>query len=75
MNLIYRKAETVLVWLGEAADDSDLALSYITALDQGDLDLMVSDSGAAQQWAAVLSLLRRPWFNVRATIRSDVSRD
>lgn len=56
---IYRHAYSVVVWLGEEADNSDLALeAIISAGNNGDLE--VTDNGTVQQ--AVIKLLERKWF-------------
>jgi hypothetical protein len=61
MAKIYGQANRVVVWLGEAADDSDLALEEIRIRAAGDNKSKNSlDSGRTQQ--AVLALLQRPWF-------------
>jgi hypothetical protein len=58
MAKIYGQANRVVVWLGDAADDSDLALEEIRiARDKSTNSL---DSERIQQ--AVLALLQRPWF-------------
>ncbi|RYP78247.1 hypothetical protein DL771_000724 [Monosporascus sp. 5C6A] len=55
---IYAKASRVIVWLGEAAADSDQAIEDIrTAAEQFSGFLI---SGTGQQ--AILTLLQRPWF-------------
>lgn len=56
---IYGQANRVVVWLGEAADDSDRALEDIRlAADQKSANLPAND--VAQK--ACFALLRRPWF-------------
>jgi hypothetical protein len=59
MAKIYGHASRVVVWLGEAADDSDLALEAIRLAGAKKSTNSV-DSERTQQ--AVLALLRRPWF-------------
>lgn len=59
MAKIYGKANCVLVWLGEAADNSDLALEQIRiAGSRGPVDY----SSEARVQKAVLALLQRQWF-------------
>lgn len=59
MAKIYAKASRVVVWLGESADDSDLALDAIrSAGSQGSGNSPKVDS--IQN--AILELLQRPWF-------------
>ena len=57
MAKIYGKANRVVVWLGEAANNSDRAFEEIRARRKG---LDFSDNEIIQQ--AVLGLLQRPWF-------------
>lgn len=59
MAKIYGQANRVVVWLGEAADDSDLAFEYIRVTG-GKKSTNSLDSERIQQ--AVLALLQRPWF-------------
>lgn len=56
---IYSKANRVIVWLGEAADDSDEALKNIRmAADEEHQKTFNRDTDRQ----AILSLLERPWF-------------
>ena len=57
MAKIYGKASRVIVWLGERADDSDVALEAIRAAGN---PTNISDREMIQQ--AILPLLQRPWF-------------
>ncbi|KAF1960420.1 HET-domain-containing protein, partial [Byssothecium circinans] len=59
MAKIYGQADRVVVWLGEAADDSDLALEEIHVAG-GKMSTNSSKSERIRQ--AVLALLQRPWF-------------
>lgn len=59
MAKIYGQANRVVVWLGGAADDSDLALEEIRTA-RGKKSTNSLDSERIQQ--AVLTLLQRPWF-------------
>jgi ankyrin repeat protein len=58
MAAIYAKAGHVIVWLGEAQDDSDRALEFIRTVGKN----------SANSWntepfeQAILQLLKRPWF-------------
>jgi len=58
MAQIYGKASRVIVWLGERADDSDVALEVIRAA--GKKSTNASNREKIQQ--TVLPLLQRPWF-------------
>ena len=59
MEKIYGQANRVVVWLGEAADDSDRALEEIRTAG-GKKSPNSSNNETIQQ--AVLALLQRPWF-------------
>ncbi|KAF2994963.1 hypothetical protein E8E13_002997 [Curvularia kusanoi] len=59
MAKIYALANRVIVWLGEAAEDSDRALHWIRSA--GGSQSKFSSSNAADQ-QAVIALLSRPWF-------------
>lgn len=71
---IYKSASRVLVYLGEAADDSDEALELLDRIANTDLGgpeqqfvpLSRRETGLPPHdnkgWAAIRSLLRRPWF-------------
>jgi hypothetical protein len=58
MAKIYNQATRVLVWLGEAADNSDQALEEIRAAG-GKAENSLNDKTIQ---SAVLALLRRDWF-------------
>lgn len=59
MAKIYGQAQRVVVWLGEVADDSDLALEAIRVA--GSRNFAHSLNSEKIQ-PAVLKLLERPWF-------------
>jgi hypothetical protein len=59
MPRIYGQAERVVVWLGEAADDSDLAFEEIRNVQVKGADIRSDDDPIV---SAVLALLQRPWF-------------
>lgn len=67
---IYSKASRVIVWLGDAQENSDQALEEIRLAAAGALtDPTISES--TEQ--AVLALLRRPWFE-RIWVMADYKR-
>ncbi|KAF2137711.1 uncharacterized protein K452DRAFT_235346, partial [Aplosporella prunicola CBS 121167] len=47
---IFERAQVVLIWLGEEADDSNMAINFLKALQ-----LLI--------WVAVRKFLQRPWFS------------
>jgi hypothetical protein len=63
MAKIYGKANRVIVWLGEMADDSDRAFKeiYVAAVEAADEKSTISSKKETNQ-QAILALLQRPWF-------------
>ncbi|KAF2804422.1 HET-domain-containing protein [Mytilinidion resinicola] len=59
MAKIYGQANRVVVWLGEAADDSDLAFEEIRVAGH---KKATNSLGSKRIQQAVLALLQRPWF-------------
>jgi hypothetical protein len=59
MAKIYGQANRVVVWLGEAADNSDQALEEIRAA-KGKMSINSPNKETIQK--SVLALLQRPWF-------------
>jgi hypothetical protein len=59
MPKIYSKAHRIIVWLGEAADNSDEALEAIR-IAAGKQSTNSSNDETIQQ--SILKLLQRPWF-------------
>ena len=67
---VYSRATSVCVWLGEASLDSDLALNFISRIvNLDDFDRLVVDRRTPQEWAALSSLMRRPWFSRRWVVQ------
>lgn len=67
---VYSRATRVCVSLGEASVDSDLALNFISrVVNLDDCDRLVADRGTPQEWAALSSLMRRPWFSRRWVVQ------
>ncbi|KAL8821404.1 MAG: hypothetical protein Q9223_000553 [Gallowayella weberi] len=73
MNLIYTAAWWVLVWLGPADEDSDLAMDKLTGLtnimtplpiDAGDREAVQRRLAPADHpvWTAIVKLYNRSWF-------------
>ncbi|CAI9633839.1 hypothetical protein GT037_005197 [Alternaria burnsii] len=67
MGNIFASAVVVLVWIGPAADDSDLALQKLERFDEdcsscGWLSYEHGELFAALPFASIKSLLARPWF-------------
>ncbi|KAF3909970.1 hypothetical protein ABW20_dc0107407 [Dactylellina cionopaga] len=69
---IYRMAENVCVWLGEADNQgrSDTAMEFIrTIMDFAMLDTYVEDKEQAQKWYALSELMRDRWFSRRWVVQ------
>lgn len=68
MKAIYERAETVLVWLGPEADDSNTAMSLIDRISQeGEEDwvansITTADPDELRQWEALARLFARSWW-------------
>jgi len=58
MGKIYSKGSRVIVWLGEAADNSDQALEAIRVA----VEKPAVDPSNREKQQTVLALLQRPWF-------------
>lgn len=66
MSQIYNNAETVCIWLGIHENDSDRAMKFIKqCLNLENLDKLVEDASYSRDWAALSTLMRRPWFSRR----------
>ncbi|KAF2462620.1 HET-domain-containing protein [Lindgomyces ingoldianus] len=66
MSEIYKQAASVCIWLGREEKKSDLALCFIKrCVNLDDIDHLCQDPKYAEEWDALLSLMRRPWFNRR----------
>ncbi|KAK8023849.1 hypothetical protein PG993_011915 [Apiospora rasikravindrae] len=59
MGDIYRRANQVLVWLGEAADDSHLVFTRIREVQDSFINEAQSTEQERRAWKA---LITRPWF-------------
>lgn len=70
MSQIYNGADHVRVWLGLEEGHSAKAMEFVKkCLDLDDFDRLVRDSFASKEWAALSTLMRRPWFNRRWIIQ------
>ncbi|KIW13188.1 hypothetical protein PV08_08375 [Exophiala spinifera] len=79
MGTIYSSAWTVLAWLGEAADHSDIALDpdmIVGVLSSGDFSSESSQLRSAQyqlpMWQALVAITRRPYWR-RAWVMQEVA--
>ena len=74
MTKIYGQANRVIVWLGEAADDSDQALEDIRVAAESEF---TNSPNNEKSQKAILKLLERPWFRriwVREQILDNINR-
>ncbi|KAK6078641.1 hypothetical protein SCUP515_09691 [Seiridium cupressi] len=66
MAMIYNRAKGVCVWLGLEDEDSGKAMDFVNKLlDLNGFDPLTKDPGSSTEWAALLNLMRRPWFHRR----------
>jgi hypothetical protein len=65
MGEIFRAASRVNIWLGEASNDSDLAMAFIPQISVVKVDLLARDPMVGASWKALANLMRRPWFTRR----------
>lgn len=66
---IYSKASNVIIWLGEADRDSDLAMKFIQEISVRELDRLAGSESTGESWRALAKLMRRPWFTRRWIIQ------
>ena len=70
MDGVYGGASEVCVWLGDAGDYSDLALSFISrVVILDDFDRLVTDSRTPHEWTALSDLMKREWFSRRWVVQ------
>ncbi len=70
MGKICQSARSVFIWLGEEADDSDLALSFIPQVtNPSQLERIIQDRGSTHKWYAVFKMMSRPWFSRRWVVQ------
>ncbi|KAF7943820.1 uncharacterized protein EAE97_005890 [Botrytis byssoidea] len=62
MPRIYGQAAQVIVYLGEAADDSDMALESIRVAADDENEKPGNSLASKRSQESILSLLKRPWF-------------
>lgn len=71
MGEIYSNADSIFIWLGEEAQDSDMALSFLKVMARHRRDheagrakvlALAQDPRYLRQWRALSSLMRRRWF-------------
>jgi len=66
---LYRRASCVVIWLGEASDDSDLAIEFMRNISTKDGDVLAEDRKVSKSWAALANLMRRSWFTRRWVVQ------
>jgi hypothetical protein len=77
-----QNAEHVLIWLGEKADQSDLALEMIKKwsnayYEHGGIELVtesIEDPFEARAWSGISNLLKRSWWSRLGTLQEAVLR-
>ncbi|KAH7357098.1 heterokaryon incompatibility protein-domain-containing protein [Rhexocercosporidium sp. MPI-PUGE-AT-0058] len=71
MSRVYTRALQVCIWLGEADDDSEIAMNFIREdiKELKNFDLITSDEQYSRKWQALMSLMQRDWFFRRWVIQ------
>ncbi|KAF2704190.1 HET-domain-containing protein, partial [Pleomassaria siparia CBS 279.74] len=70
MDKIYGMADNVCIWLGDADEDSNLAMSFIPkVLELWDFDTLIENKEMSKNWAALITLMKRPWFSRRWVVQ------
>jgi hypothetical protein len=67
MDIIYGNARSVCIWLGEGDEQSKVAIDFIKqkVLQLWEFDKLIEDRNMAEQWRALVLLMKRPWFSRR----------
>lgn len=68
---IYRSAQNVCIWLGEAARGSEAALDFVSerVVDLGQYEHITSEPRFTDAWGALGRLMMRPWFSRRWVVQ------
>jgi len=71
MSKIYGTARKVCIWLGEADNDSKIAIDFIKkeVLKLQGFDELCDSQEATSKWRAMLNLMKRPWFSRRWVVQ------
>ena len=67
---IYKRAESVLIWLGREGEESNIGMDFISRILDLEYQGMLSVQGSdAPQWGAFVALMRRAWFSRRWVVQ------
>ncbi|KAG4438391.1 hypothetical protein IFR05_006097 [Cadophora sp. M221] len=66
---IYRRANEVVIWLGEAANDSKLAMDFMANISVKNIDELAANPEYTKSWSAIADLMRRSWFKRRWVVQ------
>jgi hypothetical protein len=71
MDEIFARASNVRVWLGEADEESKIAIEFINSdlLNLWKFDKLYDDPRLARNWTSLAALMQRPWFTRRWVIQ------
>ena len=71
MNIVYGQAERVCIWIGDSYENSDQALEFIQSkmLILWHFDKLCENLKEASNWAALINIMKRPWFSRRWVIQ------
>ena len=67
---IYKRADSVLIWLGREGEESNLGMDFILRIRDREYQDTLSVRGSdAPQWGAFVALTRRAWFSRRWVVQ------
>jgi hypothetical protein len=71
MDKIYGKASNVCIWLGDGDEQSKLAMDFIKQklFNIWGFDDLIQNREMSKSWAALISLMKRPWFSRRWVVQ------
>ncbi|KAF2205799.1 HET-domain-containing protein [Delitschia confertaspora ATCC 74209] len=72
MAAIYGIATTTLIWLGPAADDSDLAMDLVNGISDQDFEEFDSSETSSPRWVAHRLLFARQWWRRVWTVQEAI---
>ena len=67
---IYKRADSVFIWLGREGEDSNIGMDFILRIPDQEHQGMLSVRGSnAHVWGAFMALMRRAWFSRRWVVQ------
>ncbi|KAK7983293.1 carbohydrate-binding module family 18 protein [Apiospora arundinis] len=71
MSMIYTRANSVCIWLGEHTKDSRIAIDFIRdeVMELRNIETMVTEGRYISKWQALQTLMQAEWFSRRWVIQ------